>query len=63
MLRDSAAKRTEYLVLEAGVDSEATVPLDLPLELVLLLQESLHEDTEDVMPQQVTPFYHSFCLF
>lgn len=48
MLKESAVKYTEYLVLEAGVDSEAEVKLELPLELIELLQMSLSdEDAED----------------
>ncbi|KAF7796133.1 hypothetical protein EIP86_007306 [Pleurotus ostreatoroseus] len=44
MLRESAAKYTEHLVLEAAVDSEAEVKLDLPRELVELLHMNLPED-------------------
>ena len=44
MLRESAAKYTEHLVLEAAVDSEAEVKLELPRELVELLHMNLPED-------------------
>lgn len=50
ILQTSAAKYTEHLVLEAGVESDSTVPLELPPELVQLLQSSL---AEDEMPEDV----------
>lgn len=54
ILQVSAAKYTEHLVLEASVESESTVPLELPPELVQLLQSSLEEDeTPDSVHEQV----------
>ena len=51
ILQSSAAKYTEHLVLEASVESESAVPLELPPELVqLLLQSSL---VEDELPESV----------
>ena len=48
LLREAAHKRTEYLVVEASVDSDDTIPLDLPTELVQLLQNSfVDEDIDD----------------
>lgn len=44
ILQVSAAKYTEHLVLEASVDNEATVPLNLPIELVELVQSGLQGD-------------------
>jgi E3 ubiquitin-protein ligase listerin len=41
LLREAAHKRTEYLVIEAGVDTESTAKSLLPLELVSLLRQSL----------------------
>jgi hypothetical protein len=41
LLREAAHKRTEHLVVEAGVDTESVVKSVLPWELVLLLQQSL----------------------
>lgn len=41
LLREAAHKRTEHLVIEAGVDTESVVKSVLPWELVLLLQQSL----------------------
>ncbi|KAI0316069.1 hypothetical protein OF83DRAFT_1284410 [Amylostereum chailletii] len=41
LLRMAAQKRTEHLVIEAGVDSESQIKLDLPQELVALLQQTL----------------------
>jgi hypothetical protein len=55
LLREAAHKRTEHLVIEAGVDTESVVKSVLPWELVLLLQQSLdivdieiEEDTSSV---------------
>ena len=53
MLRESAAKYTEHLVLEAGVDSDAELKLELPMELVELLQMSLPESDLEVSSPQV----------
>lgn len=48
MLREAAYKRTEFLVVEASVDTDETPPLNLPDELVQLLQQSfLDEDIDD----------------
>jgi len=48
MLREAANKRTEYLVVEASVESEDVVQLDLPVELVQLLHDSfLDEDIDE----------------
>jgi hypothetical protein len=41
LLREAAHKRTEHLVIEAGVDTESVVESLLPSELVTLLQQSL----------------------
>ena len=41
LLREAAHKRTEHLVIEAGVDTESVVRSLLPWELVSLLQQSL----------------------
>jgi hypothetical protein len=41
LLREAAYKRTEHLVIEAGVDTESVVRSMLPWELVSLLQQSL----------------------
>ncbi len=54
LLREAAYKRTEHLVIEAGVDTESVVKSLLPLELVSLLQQTLDiVDIED--PSQVRP--------
>ncbi|KAF8531403.1 hypothetical protein JB92DRAFT_2851839 [Gautieria morchelliformis] len=44
MLQQAAVTRTEHLVVEAGVDSESMVTLDLPHELVALLQSNVNLD-------------------
>jgi hypothetical protein len=41
LLQEAARKRTEHLVIEAGVDTEFVVKSLLPEELVTLLQQSL----------------------
>ncbi|KAG5637584.1 hypothetical protein H0H81_004035 [Sphagnurus paluster] len=40
-LEKAAKKRTEFLVIEAGVDSEATVTANIPEELLDILQRTL----------------------
>lgn len=57
ILQASAAKYTEHLVLEASVENENTVPLELPLELIQLIQSSIpDEDASDVVREQVSIF-------
>lgn len=41
LLQEAARKRTEHLVIEAGLDTESVVKSLLPWELVSLLQQSL----------------------
>lgn len=63
LLREAAHKRTEHLVIEAGVDTESIVKSLLPLELVFLLRQSLdiidvEEDPSSVCPnigEEVVP--------
>lgn len=47
LLREAAKKRTEYLVIESGVNTE-DVKIDLPVELVNLLQSTLDEEQGSV---------------
>ncbi|KAI0056618.1 hypothetical protein BV25DRAFT_1995499 [Artomyces pyxidatus] len=48
LMREAAKKRTEHLVIEAGVDTQSTVKPQLPVELVSLLQQSLYSlDSSD----------------
>ncbi|KAF8624962.1 hypothetical protein AX15_005604 [Amanita polypyramis BW_CC] len=42
LLSTAARRRTEHLVIEAGVDVEATVKIDLPNELIAVLQTDLN---------------------
>lgn len=58
LLREAAHKRTEHLVIEAGVDTESIVRSLLPLELISLLQQTLdivdiEEDSGQVRPDAV----------
>ena len=52
LLREAAYKRTEHIVIEAGVDTESVVKSLLPSELVSLLQQSLDviDLEEDLSP-------------
>ena len=52
LLHKSAEKRTEYIVIEAGVsapDSDSIKP-ELPPELIAFLQQSIDEDDPDAPP-------------
>ena len=40
-LQGAAKKRTEHLVIEAGVDTEGTARADLPLEILEILQRNI----------------------
>lgn len=66
MLKESAAKYTEHLVLEAGVDSDAELKLDLPVELLSLLQTTIADsdfetaESAQVGRQWITPFREEF---
>ncbi|KAJ3861751.1 hypothetical protein EV359DRAFT_46545 [Lentinula novae-zelandiae] len=46
ILYKAAKKRTEYFVLEAGVDTEGKVKAQLPEELLVLLQQSVDLDID-----------------
>jgi hypothetical protein len=58
LLREAAHKRTEHLVIEAGVDTESVVRSLLPWELVSLLQQSL--DIVDV-EEDLSSVRHGSC--
>jgi hypothetical protein len=52
LLHKSAKKRTEYIVIEAGVsapDSDSIKP-ELPPELITFLQQSINEEDPDAPP-------------
>ncbi|KAJ7512370.1 hypothetical protein B0H11DRAFT_479514 [Mycena galericulata] len=49
LLGVAARKRTEHFVIEAGVDVDAVVKADLPLELLDILQTSLNFDQGDLL--------------
>ena len=53
LLREAAHKRTEHLVIEAGVDTESIVRSLLPLELISLLQRTLDIVDVEEDPSQV----------
>ncbi|KAJ7484301.1 hypothetical protein FB451DRAFT_1554863 [Mycena latifolia] len=49
LLAVAARKRTEHFVIEAGVDVDAAVKADLPLELLDILQTSLNFNQGDLL--------------
>ncbi|KAJ7676451.1 hypothetical protein B0H17DRAFT_1334447 [Mycena rosella] len=49
LLTVAARKRTEHFVIEAGVDVDAAVKADLPLELLDILQTSLNFNQGDLL--------------
>ncbi|KAF7323573.1 Delta-9 fatty acid desaturase protein [Mycena kentingensis (nom. inval.)] len=49
LLTVAARKRTEHLVIEAGVDAEGLIKADLPAELLDILQMALNFDHGDVL--------------
>ena len=52
LMHKSARKRTEHIVIEAGVstsDSDSIKP-ELPSELIAFLQQSINEDDPDAPP-------------
>lgn len=51
LLHASAKKRSEYLVIEAGVSGEEPIALELPTELVDFLQQDI--DFEEEVDSQV----------
>ena len=55
LLNAAARKRTEHLVIEAGVDVESAVKIDLPDELIAILQTDLMGDSEGLWHEQVMP--------
>lgn len=46
-LHEAAKKRTEYLVIEAGVDADNVVEAQLPTELVNILRQSSTLEGDD----------------
>ena len=59
MLQNAAQKRTEYLVIEAGVDTSEDTRFELPDELLHVVQASM-EDGEDGDPVRVLSDFNSF---
>lgn len=46
LLQQAAKKRTEYLVVEAGVDTSGEAKFELPPELLEILERALERDSE-----------------
>lgn len=53
LLQVASKKRTEYLVIEAAVDSEADFEAKLPPELLEILQRTMNFDQTDEDEEQV----------
>lgn len=53
LLHAASRKRTEYLVIEAGVDSEAAFEARLPAELLGILDRKMNFDQLDEDEEQV----------
>jgi E3 ubiquitin-protein ligase listerin len=53
LLQESARKWTEHLVIEAGVDVEDTAKIELPSELMEILQRSTQPEDEMEYDEQV----------
>jgi len=53
-LRQAAKKRTEHLVIEAGVDTEQTFKAELPPELIEIMQWDLQFGEELEQSDQVS---------
>ncbi|THV07136.1 hypothetical protein K435DRAFT_710473 [Dendrothele bispora CBS 962.96] len=47
LLQQAAKKRTEHLVIEAGVDTVADFKAELPLELMVILEQTSNFEPED----------------
>lgn len=60
MLQNAAQKRTEYLVIEAGVDTSENTKFELPIELLQLVQNSIEDEEVD---QVCTIYYFARPLF
>lgn len=46
-LREAAKKRTEYLVIETGVDTEDNIQAELPIQLIDILQRYFNQDEQN----------------
>jgi len=55
-LHGVAMKRTEYLVIEAAVDTEGIVKIKMPLELISILQRSFDEGDGSELEGQARTF-------
>ena len=55
-LQSAAKKRTEYLVIEAGVDAEANFNAEIPLELIDVLRRGVDLDAMDGSVSVVSPY-------
>ena len=51
LLHEAAKKYTENLVIEAAVDVEGTMKIELPVELLDILQRNLNQEDSDEFGQ------------
>lgn len=58
-LHEAAKKRTEYLVIEAGVDTDDAVEAQLPTELISILQQSSTLEGDDQEHVRTNKFTHT----
>jgi hypothetical protein len=54
LLQESAKKRTEHFVIEAGVDTDSTFKAALPQELISILLQSVAGKDEVELDEQVS---------
>ena len=63
LLRQATKPRTEYLIIEAGVDSSSEIKLELPLELLSVVERVLdqnHAQDGEVCCSQLTSTLYQF---
>lgn len=61
LLQEAAKKYTEHMVIEAAVDSEPTVKIEMPAELLILLQRRINQEEDLEQNGQVgTPHIISY---
>lgn len=63
LLQEAAKKRTEYLVIEAGVDTENIIQGELPPELISILQRSFNSEDDQDRSENVRSRHAKLSLF
>ena len=62
LLHEAAKKYTEHLVIEAAVDVEGTMKIELPIELLDILQRNLNQEDFDEFGQVMRSWNSFNCL-